>query len=268
MDESDERRIDGEGGSAVVPHDARGGARLRRIRGWHRPVPALGEGAAARTMVIAHPVRRPERRGGPSAGGILKGIALGAFAVAAVAGALVMVLLLVTVWNFFGVTGRATASIGDRLNEAVVRTGQAVGTVAQEVADARDPAHPPRGELAQDAEFDSIIRVALNGELPAPRDYRLTLSDVRRRPDATNPDQAQYAVVHRDLRQPRETKLLGQTILVDRDEKDYYLYKGQTVRIGRDLYKVNWVSLATGQIGLARYRQPDTFFGRLEFELD
>jgi hypothetical protein len=266
MAESDEMRIDGDGGSALVPHEGRG-ARLRPIRGSHRLAPGRAE-RAARTLMVAQPVRRVERRAGWSAGGILKGTVLGAFAVAAVAGALVMVLLLITVWNFFAVTGRATASIGDRLNEAVTRTEQAVSTVAQEVADARDPAHPPRAELAQDVEFDSITRIALNGELPASRDHRLTLSDVRRRPDASNPDQAQYAVVHREFRQPRETKLLGQTILVDRDEKDYYLYKGQTVRIGRDLYKVNWVSLATGQIGLARYRQPDTFFGRLEFELD
>src|SRR5262245_21058339 len=126
MTEREETPIETGRGAALVPQTGREPARLRPIRAPHRPAQRGPERRAPRAIAIARPApARVLRSGGPTAGGILKGIALRAFALAAVASALVMLLLLVTLWNFFAVTGRATATIGDRLNEAVARTGQA-----------------------------------------------------------------------------------------------------------------------------------------------
>jgi hypothetical protein len=53
-----------------------------------------------------------------------------------------------------------------------------------------------------------------------------------------------------------------------RDPRDYYLYKGETFRVGRKLYKVNWVSLERNQVAIATYRDPDRVTAPLKFELD
>lgn len=78
------------------------------------------------------------------------------------------------------------------------------------------------------------------------------------------PDSAVYAVLHSALREPRETKVLGVTIRSTRDEQDHVLYKGETLRIGRRLYKVNWVSAERQQIALVAYRDQDRVTAPLE----
>jgi hypothetical protein len=80
---------------------------------------------------------------------------------------------------------------------------------------------------------------------------------IQRRPDATSPDAALYATLHSELRQPNDTKVLGVTVRSSREPRDDYLYKGETVRIGSKLYKVNWISAEGQQIALVAYRDQD-----------
>jgi len=124
-------------------------------------------------------------------------------------------------------------------------------------ADALDPAHPPRVALSQDQEIDEFLRVGVGSEIAGSSTRTVTLSAIQRRSDATSPDAALYATLHSDLRQSNDTKVFGVTVRSSRDPKDDYLYKGETVRIGAKLYKVNWISVERQQMALILYRDQD-----------
>ena len=96
----------------------------------------------------------------------------------------------------------------------------------------------------------------------------LTIASIQRRADPSGPDGAVYAVLHGELKQAQETKILGVTVRSTRDPRDYYLYKGETIRIGRKLYKVNWVSVERQQVALIAYREQDRVTAALKAEID
>jgi hypothetical protein len=96
----------------------------------------------------------------------------------------------------------------------------------------------------------------------------LTVQAMRRREFAESPDTSLYAVVHAELRQPRETRVFGQVVRSESDPHDHVVYKGETFRIGGALYRVNWISQEENTIAIARYRHPDVVSAPLKFEYE
>jgi hypothetical protein len=107
--------------------------------------------------------------------------------------------------------------------------------------------------------------VRLGEQLPGGSQYALSLLAIKRRDGADSPDTALYAVIHAELRQPREIRVLGQLLRSDSDPHDHVVYKGETFRIGRALYRVNWISDAENAIAMAAYRVPDAVSAPLKF---
>lgn len=180
----------------------------------------------------------------------------------------IAVTVLVGVLGLLGVGGRATTGVGDRLVEALGRGAGAVSQAVEGVRDLGDPAHPPRQALAQDAEFNELMRLDVGSPLADAGERTLVVAAVQRREGAESADAAVYATIHSELRTPRETLVLGIVVRTSRDPQDYYLYKGESFRVGRRLYKVNWVSLDRQQIAIAAYRDPDRVTAPLKFEID
>jgi len=177
----------------------------------------------------------------------------------------VLALLVLLVLNFTSSAGQ----MGQRLGDALQQTQRSVAAAGQGLTDAFNPTHPPRYPISQDTEFASLITVHNGEAIGDSRDYQFTLGAVRRRADAGgNPDVAQYASLGRQYKVPRETKLLGLTIHVDRGEQQYVLDRGETFRIGSRLYKVNWISATDQQMALGVYRNPDQFGAKLAFDSD
>jgi hypothetical protein len=180
----------------------------------------------------------------------------------------ILVAVLIGVVGLMGAGGRATAGLGAGLSGAVERGAGAVANAVQAARDAADPAHPPRQSLAYDTELEELTRLDVGSPIPGASERTLVLSGVQRRESPEHPDAAVYAVLHSELKTPRETRILGVVVSSTRDPSDLYLYKGETFRVGRKLYKVNWVSLERNQIAIATYRDPDRVTAPLKFELD
>ena len=183
----------------------------------------------------------------------------------------VLLILLAILWGLVTMLNagvRAPGAISEQISSAVERSANAIGAVGQRVADAFDPAHPPRQALAQDVEIDELLRLNVGGEVAGPNTRTLTVASIQRRADPSGPDGAVYAVLHGELREPQETKVLGVTVRSTRDPQDYYLYKGESIRIGRKLYKVNWVSIERQQVALIAYREQDRVTAPLKAEID
>ncbi|MFN8635625.1 MAG: hypothetical protein U0893_17395 [Chloroflexota bacterium] len=182
-----------------------------------------------------------------------------------------LLILLAILWGVVSLIGagiRAPAAIGDQIGGALERGAGLIGAAGQHVADAFDPSHPPRQALAQDVEIDQLLRVDVGSQVVGSATREITLASVQRRADPSGPDGAVYAVLHAELREPQETKVLGVTVRSTRDPKDVYLYRGETIRIGRALYKVNWVSVERQQLALVAYRDQDRVTASLKAELD
>jgi hypothetical protein len=180
----------------------------------------------------------------------------------------VLVVVLVSLVQVVTVTNQTAGSLSERASQAAATTGRTLAGVAQDLADRLDPSHPPRVALTQDTEFETL-RLARPGDtLGETGEYEFVLTGIRRRDGATTPDTAQYAVVTRRYRVPRETKLLGLTVRVDRGETEHYLDRGESFRIGQSLYKVNWVSPERDQVAVAQYRPPAPVGTPLDFTYD
>ena len=178
-----------------------------------------------------------------------------------------VVLVLVGIWSLLGTPGRLAGGLGGGMTDAAGQAQRAAAEVAQSVRDATDPTHPPSG-LTYDNEFSTLQTFRVGDTLPGGRDYRLSVSAIRRRDGADSSDTALYAVLHAELRQPRETRLLGQLIRSDADPHDHYVYKGESLRIGQMLYRVNWVSQEDGGLALASYRRPDQVSAPLKVQYE
>jgi hypothetical protein len=224
-----------------------------------RADPDLDHDVSARPVVISRPERQSSAIDFLSRGiGLLLKLTL-------------LLILLATLWgtvSLIGVGMRAPGAIGDQLGGAIERSASVIGAAGQRIADAFDPAHPPRQALPQDVEIDELMRVNVGAPVPGSSTRELAVASVQRRPDPSGPDGAVYAVLHGELREAQETKVLGVTVRSTRDPKDYYLYKGETVRIGRKLYKVNWVSVERQQVALIAYRDQDRVTAPLKAEID
>jgi hypothetical protein len=172
--------------------------------------------------------------------------------------------MLLLVVGLAGTVSSAGTGIG-QAGEQLVGEAQ---RMAQRLGDLADPAHPPRGALAHDTEFDELRTVPVDSSPGALAQYTLTLSDIRKRDGALNRDEAQYAVLQRRLKEPRRTTLGPVVLREDWDEAELYLYKGETIRLGQDYYRVNWVSVEQRAMAIARYRSPDGLTFAPKYQLD
>ena len=183
---------------------------------------------------------------------------------ALLAGAVLFILAFASLLN---VPNQVAGGVGDRLGGAASGAAHAVSSAQQALQNATDPNHPPSG-LVYDTEFNALQTWHVGDRLPDGSTYVFTLQAIQRRDGATSPGTALYAVVHAELRQPRETRLLGQLIHTDSDPHDYVLYKGESFRIGRALYRVNWVSQEDNAMAAGTYRTPDATNAPLKFAYD
>src|SRR5438552_2619411 len=163
-----------------------------------------------------------------------------------------VLLMLFAFASLVSVPGQVSGGLGGVTSQAS-RVADSVGQAVQNVT---DPNHPPVG-LIYDNEFSTLQVLRVGEPLPGGSQYVLTLQAIRRREPAETPDTAQFAVVHAELRQPRETRVLGQLIRSDPDGHDYVVYKGEAFRIGRSVYRVNWISQEETAIGAGVLRHPD-----------
>jgi hypothetical protein len=184
---------------------------------------------------------------------------------------LILLILLAVLWgivSFVDMGARMPAAVGAGVGSALERGASAATSAAQSVADAFDPAHPPRQAFVHDAEIDELLRLNVGAEVPGSATRTVTVASIQRQANPSSPDTAIYAVLHGELRQPNETKILGVTLHSSRDPQDYFLYKGETVRIGQKLYKVNWVSMERQQLALIQYRDQDRVAAQLKAQID
>lgn len=182
-----------------------------------------------------------------------------------------LLILLAVLWgvvSFVNMGIRAPITVTDAINSALERGANAATSAAQRVTDTFDPAHPPRQAMVQDSEIDELLRLNVGAEIPGSSARTLTVASIQRQAAPTGQDAAIYAVLHGELRTPQDTKVLGMTVRSTRDPQDYYLYKGETVRIGQKLYRVNWVSMERQQVALVAYRDQDRVAAPLKAQID
>lgn len=180
----------------------------------------------------------------------------------------ILLVVLIGLLDVVGVGGRTTTGVGESLSAAFAGGTRAVAGAVQSVRDLGDPAHPPRGPLTQDTELDELMRLDVGSQVLGSADRTVIVTSVGRREDADSPDASIFAVVHTELRQPREVRIFGVVVRTDTEPRDHYLYKGETFRVGRRLYKVNWVSLDRQQVAIGAYREPDRVTAPRKLEAD
>jgi hypothetical protein len=204
-------------------------------------------------------VAAPPRRG--ILGTALQGVIL--LLLLAILAAVVLVLFAVA--SLINVPGQVAGGVSSQLGGVAAQASRAVSGAQQALQNATDPNHPPTG-LTYDTEFSSLQTWHVGDGLPGGTDYVLTVQSIKRRDGADAPETALYALIHAQLRQPRETRLLGQVIRSDSDPHDYALYKGETFRIGRAVYRVNWVSQDENGLAAGVVRHPDAVTAPLKLD--
>ncbi|GEM_PF-3301552 len=200
-----------------------------------------------------------------SLGAIVLRLVGGLLALALLAGVLLVVVILFELLTTATGLGGGLERQASQVAERVSRTAAGAVQSAQDLA---DPAHPPREPLAFDTEFSALVVYGVGDQIAATSENVLTLSAVRRRADVEDPRLGAYAMVQKTYRQPRERRVLGVLIGTDTGAQDFYLYAGESFRVGRTLYKVNWVSYGDQRLAVATYRRPDVYTGPLKLELD
>ncbi len=178
-----------------------------------------------------------------------------------------VVLMLFAVLSLVNAPGQLAGGVTTGLGGVASEASRAVSGAQQALQNATDPNHPPTG-LTYDNEFSALPVWHVGDELPGGSQYVLSLQAIRRRAGADSPDTALYALVHAQLRQPRETRILGQLVRSDADPHDYVIYKGETFRIGRALYRVNWISEEDAAAAAGVLRHPDAATAPLKFEYE
>jgi hypothetical protein len=178
-----------------------------------------------------------------------------------------VILVLLAVASLVNVPGQVAGGVGARLTGVATDASRAVSGAQQTLQNVTDPNHPPSG-LVYDNEFNALQVVHIGEHFPGGAQYAASLASIKRRDGAASPDTALYAVVHAELRQPRETRILGQLLRADPDAHEYVVYKGETFRISKAVYRVNWVSDAESAIAIAAYRNPDSASSSFKFDYD
>ncbi|HET6316499.1 MAG TPA: hypothetical protein VFG86_08575 [Chloroflexota bacterium] len=178
-----------------------------------------------------------------------------------------MLVVLFAVLSLLNTPARLAGDVGSRLSGVSTEASRAVSGAQQALQNATDPNRPPVG-LVQDTEFTSLQAVNIGERLPEASQYTLTVQTIRRREGADSADTSLYAIIHAELRQPRETRVLGLLVRTDRDPHDHAVYKGESFRIASALYRVNWISQEDNVVAIARYRHPDAVGAPLKFQYE
>lgn len=183
----------------------------------------------------------------------------------AILGAVILVLFAVA--SLVNVPGQVAGGVGAQLGGVATQASRAVSGAQQALQNATDPNHPPAG-LTYDNEFATLDTWHVGEGLPGGTQYVLTVRSIERRQGAGTPETALYAVVRAELRQPHEIRILGQLLRSDSDAHEYAVYKGETFRIGRALYRVNWISQEEYALAAGVLRRPDTVTQPLKFDYE
>jgi hypothetical protein len=178
-----------------------------------------------------------------------------------------VVLMLFAVTSLVNAPGQLAGGVTSRLGGVATEASRAVSSAQQALQNATDPNHPPSG-LTYDNEFSGLQVLHVGDRLPGDGQYVLSVQAIRSHNGADSPDTALYAVIHSELRQPRETRLLGQLVRSDSDPHDYVVYKGESFRASRVMYRVNWISDVDSALAFAAYRNPDAVNAPLKFDSD
>jgi hypothetical protein len=181
---------------------------------------------------------------------------------------LATLLVLLAVIDRLGAAPQALTDLGSRASAASAGAARIVGDAAQSARDALDPTHPPRGRLLYDAELEDLRVVAVGGSLASHAERELTLRGVEKRVGAESTEAAQYALVTDRLKTPRETRILGVVVSRTDDARQHVLYRAQLFRVGRTLFKVNWVAFESQQVAIGRLRSAEGAVGELAFEVE
>ena len=178
-----------------------------------------------------------------------------------------VVLMLFAVASLVNVPGQVAGGVGSQLGGVASQASKAVSGAQQALQSATDPNHPPSG-LTYDTEFSALDAWHVGDGLPGGTQYVLTIRSIERRSGTDSPETALYAAIHAELRQPRETRMLGQLLRSDSDPHEYAVYKGEVFRVGRAVYRVNWISQEERAVGAGVLRHPDALTQPLKFEYE
>jgi hypothetical protein len=195
------------------------------------------------------------------------GILLRLFAALALLLLIALLAVLVLLASSLAGVGQVGDNLGGRAQGALGSLSSALTRAQQTVTDRFDPSHPPREVLPYDTEFVDFAREPVGSVVGQTETQALSLVDVRPRSAAANANEAEYAVLESALLGPRETRILGLTVFRDEGRQIFYVYKGESFRLGDAYYKVNWVSETPPEIALGRYRAPYPETA-LKFQLD
>jgi hypothetical protein len=178
-----------------------------------------------------------------------------------------VLLVCVVVASVASMPGQLVGGVGTRAGAVARQAANYAGGVRQAVQNATDPDHPPTG-LTYDTEFSSFEIWHVGEHLPEAGRQVVVIQSIQRRQNAQSANTALYAVVHVELRQPDELRVLGQLVRSNSDAHDYALYKGETFRIAGAFYRVNWISQQSNAVAAGTYRNPDDVSVSLKFESD
>ena len=180
---------------------------------------------------------------------------------------LMLAALLTIMAGLSGALNAANSSISNASN-AVQQASSALQGPIQGLLGQVQPDRPPPSQVSQGPEFSQFERVPAGEPVGQSSTYVLTVSRVVKRDGASDPNQSQYAVLHRKLMTPRPRTVGPIQVGEDYDEADYTVYKGENFRLGAAIYQVNWVSVQDNAVGIVRFRNSDAVAGPIKFQVN
>jgi hypothetical protein len=175
---------------------------------------------------------------------------------------------LLLIASLTGWGGRTVGDASQRVGAALGSGAEDLGRRGQEALDRLDPSHPPRAALAYDIEVEELLKLGVGQALSGSTVRAFSIAAIRSRDGAERPELSRYVVIHSELRQPNETRVLGLTVRKDAEPRDDYAYQGEAFRLGGQVYKVNWISPERQQVALVQVRDPDRANLPLKFVYD
>lgn len=179
---------------------------------------------------------------------------------------LMLASLLLVIVGLSSSLGAANTSLSSA-SSAIQQASAAIQGPIQGLIGQIQPDRPPPAAISAGPEFADLRRAAVGDQVGQSSRYIVTVSRVVKRDGTADPNQAQYAVVHRKLTTPAPRMVGPVQVGVDYDEADLFLYKGETFQIGADIYQVNWISVEDNAMGVVRFRHPDSVTGTLKFQI-
>jgi hypothetical protein len=180
-----------------------------------------------------------------------------------VAAAFLLLIASVTGWG-----GRTVGDASQQVGAALGSGAEALRQRGQEALDRLDPSHPPRTALAYDIEVEEFLKLGVGQALAGSAIRAFSIAAIRSRDGAERPELSRYVVIHSELRQPNETRVLGLTVRKDTEPREDFAYQGEAFRLGAQVYKVNWISPERQQVALIQVRDPDRANLPLKFVYD